>query len=257
MGSNKDYFDYILQQKVREEYNDAPEPPLTQEETWDRIQKGIRAKDSQPRFRFMPFKRFAISLIICLIIIVGFAYSGTIYSFGWISQYMVLVRENVTQIVGNINPAPNSLERPKINEVQSITTTEDMSLTRASNIANFDILIPSDLSGYHLENVKVWYSDDNQTSNKIELFYVGESGRSFSIKEEYYQGSMGFSTIVDNEDTIVEEISINGYEGSYLSFKDQEKRLVMLYPNIRVTIKGQLDKGDLIGIAESLVQYEE
>ncbi|MEH7239042.1 DUF4367 domain-containing protein [Bacillus sp. JJ1562] len=240
----------VLRDSMKSEYKNAPLPAFSKEDTWLKIQQGL-SENKKKKVIFKP-GLFAASILIAFIF-------GTLAfenrqgnAFGWITKYLQKDNGTITQIEDSISTGEsNSLPLPSANSLQEIgtlTKEEIMSLSEAQKVAEFHILIPTFLpEGYELLDVTVVYGE-NETSNDIILNYSNQ----LMIQQIAGVEDMGNTLIIDNEDTKVETILINGEKASLLTFKDNTSRLIFNQLKTRIIISGSLPGEELISIAESM-----
>jgi len=240
----------VLKDSMKSEYKNAPLPPSSKEETWLKIQQGL-IKNKKKKVFFKP-SLFAASILMAFIL-------GTLAfenrqgnAFGWITKYFQKNNGTITQIEDSIsNAEPNNVPLPSadsLQEIGTLTKEEIMSLSEAQKVAEFQILIPTFLpEGHELLDVTVIYGE-NETSNDIILNYKNQ----LMIQQIAGSEDIGNTIIIDNEDTKVETITINGEKASLLTFKDNTSKLFFNHLKTRIIISGSLSGKELISIAESM-----
>lgn len=81
------------------------------------------------------------------------------------------------------------------------------------------------------------------------IMYTDGKGFFFQINQSYYDG--GTQIAIDTENTTIEDVYIGNVKGVYYENKG-ERTLMVLYKNSHIDIYGNIDKKELINIANSL-----
>jgi hypothetical protein len=251
MNKNQSYIDHLIKEAVRKDFENAPEPLLSKEETWRNIQKelGYR-KPSIWSLRSIGI--IAASLIVILVLLQPQGATA----FDWFSDFFIKTEGKVTSIMGSIGDTsgPDG-DKPSV-EVQKIEKEyriEKMSLSEAKELAVFDIVLPQYLpNGYTLQDLSVQVEDDVRSSLIILQYINGKS--EISIRETFIQEQAGYSIGVDSEDTVVKEVKINGEKGALFIFKDDSKKLSWVRQNIHYILDATVEVGEqeIIQIAKSM-----
>ncbi|MGN7300308.1 DUF4367 domain-containing protein [Ferdinandcohnia sp. SAFN-114] len=239
-----------IKDTMKSEYSNAPFPPSSKEETWLIIQQEL-TENKKKKAVYKP-GIFAASILLVFIF-------GTLTfenrqgnAFGWLTKYFQSVKGTITQIEDSISTGEsNNLPLPSadsLHEIGTLTKEEIMSLPKAQQVAEFHILLPTFLpEGYELLDVTVVYGN-SETSNDIILNYSNQ----LTIQQIAGAEDIGNTLIIDNEDTNVETISINGEKASLLTFKDNTSRLIFNQAKTKIIINGSLPGDELISIGESM-----
>ncbi|WP_166512880.1 DUF4367 domain-containing protein [Desulfallas thermosapovorans] len=138
-------------------------------------------------------------------------------------------------------------------EIHEITTIQPVTipLEEAQAKVPFKILLPLYLpDGFCLD--KVTLEEVYAPSYIITLYYKSSKGEMLSICEENIIGETGRGYMYDKDDTIIEEVSINGSTATVANLKDKYVRLFWLNQSISIEILGQVTKEEAIKIAKSL-----
>jgi hypothetical protein len=239
-----------LSDPIISEYKNAPSPHTSKEETWLKIQQGLTTNKAEK-------KVFKPSLLVASIL-VTFIFGTLIFenrqgnAFGWITKYFQKNNGTITQIEDSISEddsnSPALPSTDTLQEVSTITKEKTMSLSKAQGITKFRILTPSVLpEGYELLNVTVVYGENN-SSNDIVLNYNNQ----LTIQQTDAMEDMGNAVTVDNEDTKVQTLNLNGEKATLLTFKDHTNRLTFNHLKTKIIISSNLSEEDLVLIAESM-----
>lgn len=151
--------------------------------------------------------------------------------------------------------AMKKTDAPSSNEFSFVegseVVTEQLNLEEAQQVAAFQIKVPQTLpQGFRLKNVTVLRKHSGK-SEDIFLHYEGNQ-RGFVINEKLTGEQFGSGTIVDQEDTQVEQTTVNGQKASILLFKNGVTKLIFVTQSYYYSIEGQLTKEELLLIAQSL-----
>ncbi|WP_449537689.1 DUF4367 domain-containing protein [Ferdinandcohnia sp. Marseille-Q9671] len=239
-----------LKDSIKSEYENAPLPPSSKEDTWLKIQQGFAS--SQKKKKMSKPSLLAASLFVTFILGTLVFENSQGDAFGWITKYFQKDNGTITQIEDSISqgeansptlPPPDTLQ-----EIGTLTKEEIMSLSEAQEIADFHIVTPSELpDGYELLHVTVVYGE-NETSNDIMLNYNNQ----LTIQQINTVGDMGNALTVDNEDTNVQTVNVNGEKATLLTFKDDTTRLSFNYLKTKIIISGSLSEEELLSLAKSM-----
>jgi len=132
-----------------------------------------------------------------------------------------------------------------------IELPEELSLEEAEERVGFEILIPEYLpEGYEFSHATAFNTSETapegQASETVVMTYR-EGEESIVITETVYEGQAPNAAIMNS----AEDISINGKEGKYLTMGDV-KVLKWKLGNIDLSLRGALDKAEVLKIAESI-----
>jgi hypothetical protein len=249
MNKNQSYIEHLIKEAVRKDFENAPEPLLSKEETWRNIQKELGYRKPS----IWSFRSIGITAASLIVILVLLQPQGAT-AFDWFSDFFIKTEGKVTSLMGSIGDTsgPDG-DKPSL-EVQKIETEyriERMSLAEAEEIAIFDIVIPQYLPpGYSLQDLSVQVEDDVRSSLII-LHYLNGEGE-ISIRETFIQEQAGYSIGVDSEDTIIKEVKIKGEKGALFIFKDDSIKLSWVRHNIHYILDATVEAEEVIKIAESM-----
>lgn len=255
--------DERIKETIKEDFENTPSSPLSKDEAWEQIQgrltgEPVESKKSGVR-RYAKLITVAASLVVILFGLFLFqSQNGS--AFGWITKYFTETDGDTTQLKQSITE-PESKDQPPVPDLSDIQghneeiSKKTMDLSKAKSTTNFPIAVPEKIpSGFTLQNVTVWLQADNEKSNEVRLNYA-KGKESFSIQEEHFEGNMGSTIGVDNEDTSVKKVNINGQSGTLFIFKDGLKRLIWTRMKTRFVINSNspsLSESTIISIAQSM-----
>ncbi|MCC4768873.1 outer membrane lipoprotein-sorting protein [Methanosarcina sp. DH2] len=128
---------------------------------------------------------------------------------------------------------------------------EELSLEEAEERVGFEILVPEYLpEGYEFSYATAYNTSETapegQAAETVVLTYK-EGEENMVITETVYEGQAPDAAIMNS----AEDVSINGKEGKYLTLGDM-KVLKWELGNVDLSLRGVLDKAEVLKIAESI-----
>lgn len=243
--------DRLIRKVLDEKMTEFPPPRLSSAEAWRKMENQHQEASRAPKKNRFPKKvTLAVASIFMVLIAVAYPQEGGAYN-RW-SEILHKVQGSVVQVFGGSGEYTDTADSTTgifvIEDSEPIFGNTD--LEEAQKVMNFIIKIPTVPAGFQLENVIVAREGD-QMSNEVYLNYVS-SEREFIVAEKKLGGQYAFGGAADSDDTIVEEILINGQTANILSFKDGVRRITWLTQSNNFYIEGKLTKEEIIRIAESM-----
>lgn len=247
--------DNLIKQIVEEELEKTLPSQVSKEETWENISQALYSKNRNPRTFRKRIQRISVVTIGVLILAVSLFQSPSALAFDWIAKFFLKAQGTITELVGNIgepNSSHNNVPKPEAQVQHKEVKVEDVSLDEAKKmIDGFSIVIPNQVpQGFSLSHTSVIKVGDRK-SNEITLHYRNEE-QTFSIHEIYIKEQMGYSSGVDNEDTKIKEVNINGIKGTFFTYKDKTSRVVWVKQNVQFMIDSRLSENEILKIAQSM-----
>ncbi len=243
--------DRLIREAMEEEIMECPTPRLSATEAWQKMEKKQKEERNPSKKNGFPKKAFlVVAMLFIVLILASYPQKGTAFS-RW-SELFHKVQGSVVQVFGGSSESLDDQSIASDFHVMddSGPITEQMDLEEAQKVTNFTINIPIVPSGFQLEQVVVM-REKNQKSNEIYLNYVGNE-REFIVSEKTLGDSYAFGAAVDNDDTEVEDILINGQQAMLTSFKNGVYTLTWMDQIYYFHIEGQLTKAEIIQIAKSM-----
>lgn len=243
--------DQLIREVLDEQMQEFPSPKLSAAEAWRKMENDPQGASRSPKRN--PFSKkliVAVASIFMVLIVVAYPQEGGAYN-RW-SEIFYKVQGSVVQVFGGSGEYADTEDSASGNFVieDSETITEEMGLEEAQKVTNFTITIPAVPAGFQLEKVIVMREGD-QMSNEVHLSYVSGE-REFLVAEKKLVGQYAFGEVADSNDTIVEEVLINGETANMLSFKDGVRRVTWMTQTKHFFIEGRLAKEEIIRIAKSM-----
>lgn len=245
-------FDQLIKETVDEELNKVPGPSVPKKEAWKNIQKELEGRETTNRRNIKGIAIAASVFVTILTFSLFQSQSGM--AFEWLTKHLIQVQGNVTQLFGRTGESPRGENPPPAEEftiIETNTRQEKMTLSEAQDRSKFRILMPQRIpEGFHLDHVLVTLVDD-EPSREVELHYTN-SDEKLLIKEYYVEYQMGYGITVDNEDTKVKPVSINGHEGTIFLFQNGENKLIWDAGQVHFEVETTLPENEIIKLAESI-----
>jgi hypothetical protein len=246
----------LIREIVKEDYGNVPESPLSKQETWGRIQQSIDKKQKKTHGSIIhkQIKKVSIACAIVLILYGSLFQSQSASAFNWVTDLFLNARGTITQLFGSAGesgPIEGDKPEPQIKVVGEDVKLETMSFENAQKVTRFPIVIPKKIpEGFFLRDVTVELKNDKKSDQIILNYTNGEE--SITIREIHIEKKLGYSMSIDNEDTKIQEIDINGKQGTLFIFKDGSKKMVWVREDIQIIINSLLTEEELIQIARSM-----
>ncbi|MFX0561086.1 DUF4367 domain-containing protein [Tepidibacillus infernus] len=247
--------DHLMKEIIEEELKNSPPPLVSKEETWENIRHMLYSQNSNSLKFQKRMKRISVVIISVFILAAFFYQSPNASAFDWISKFFLKAQGTITDLTGKIGQPISSNSngpKPEAQVLNKQIKVEDMSLTEAQKmIDGFTINVPKKVPpGFELSYVSVIRVGDRK-SNEIKLHYKNEQ-QTFSIQEIFVKDQMGYSFGVDNEDTVIKEVNINGIKGTMFTFKDGTKKIIWVHQDVQFLIESQLSDHEMLEIAKSI-----
>lgn len=244
--------DQLIREVLDEQMQEFPSPKLSAAEAWRKMENEYQEAPHFPRRnRFSTKVIVAVASIFMVLIVVAYPQEGGAYN-RW-SEIFYKVQGSVVQVFGGSGESAGTTE----DSASGIFVIEDsepiigeMNLEEAQKVTSFTITIPVVPAGFQLEKVIVTQEGD-QMSNEVHLHYMSNE-REFIVAEKKLVGQYAFGEVADSNDTLVEEVLINGQTANMLSFKDGVRRVTWMTQTKHFYIEGKLAREEIIGIAKSM-----
>lgn len=251
----------LFQDAVKNNYNQTPESPISKEVMWERINKELIEKQPSNGFpRFINKNLLSVASVFFILVISSLFFQikdGE--AFGWFTDYFVAEEGSSTQVTNQLSDEPIETEDipavPSQDDIVSkelIPIEESMSFEEAKETVSFSLLNPSFVPDtYILTDVKVITFNDHPQEEVI--LYYKSAEDVFTISQKPIIGEQFSGNItVNNEDTLVSTIDINGQEATYFGFSDGDAQLVWMRMRTFISIEGPLSQDEMIKAASSL-----
>ena len=230
---------------------DMKEPPPPPKEFLHRLNK--TRHERQKKLVLARIKTFAAAIAVILLVtttINSFVLKDATAVGNVIARFFnVEGKGSINNIVFEFFHEPKK-EQDEIHEITTIQPIT-MPLEEAQAKVPFKILLPLYLpDGFSLD--KVTLEEVHDPSYIVTLYYKNSKGEMLSICEENIIGEAGRGYMYDKDDTMTEEISINGFTATLVNLKDKYVRLFWLNQSISIEIFGQINKEGAIKVAENL-----
>lgn len=253
--------DRLFQDAVKKNYNQTPESPISKEIMWERINAELIEKQSSNGFsRFVNKRVLSVASVLFILVISSLFFQikdGE--AFGWFTDYFIAEQGSSTQVTNQLSDEPIETEDippvPPQDEIESkelIPIEKSTSFEEAKETVNFSLLSPSFVpDGYRLTDVTVITFNDHP-QEEVVLSYANGEG-TFTIRQKPIIGEQFSGNItVNNEDTVVSTMNINGQEATYFGFSDGDAQLVWMRMRTYINIEGPLSQDEMIKISSSL-----
>lgn len=236
---------------IKTAMEDMKVPPSPPEEFLNRLNKTCHERRKKPvaaRLKTL----FAAAAVILLVIAAtnSFILRDATAVGNVISKFFNVEGEgSINNIVFEFFHKPKNEQ----DEIREITTIQPVTipLEEAQAKVPFKILLPLYLpDGFYLD--KVTLEEVHFPSYIVTLYYKNSKGEVLSICEENIIGETGRGYMYDKDDTVIEEVSINGSTATVANLKDKYVRLFWLNQSIFIEILGQVTKEEAIKVAENL-----
>ncbi|SHN30878.1 DUF4367 domain-containing protein [Gracilibacillus kekensis] len=241
---------------LKEDYQSPAPAHLSKEENWREIKASL-TNTSSTKKRLFP-KKSLLAVAVFALIIFGsvFASSNQIQAFDWFVKMFVTTDGDTTQISQTTTDgeSPSSSDLP---DLDKITTEEievertEMSFDKAQEETNFYIAKPTfNPNNYQLKYVEVVSKDSEK--NQVQLYYENGQSETVVLTQTFQPNDFASAKVVDNEDTNVKIVDLDGGEARFIEFKDNSKQLIWSTPQMNWLLEGKLPEKDMIKIAESI-----
>ncbi|MBE1556250.1 DUF4367 domain-containing protein [Sporosarcina limicola] len=249
--SEKHDMDQLIKETMEEKKRECPPPELTSAEVWKKMEDSRKVTGNLLKKKRIPKKVFlAVASIFIVLIIASYPQKGVAFS-RWSGMFQK-VQGSVVQLFGSSGELPeDQMNAPDFYVIEdSGPVMVQMNLEEAKKVTNFPITIPKVPTEFQLKQVSVM-QEKRKKSDEIYLNYVGDE-RGFIIEEKALSGQFIFGKTVDMDDTKVEEVFINGEQGSLLAFKNGVYSLTWMTQSNYFHIEGKLTKEEIIKIASTM-----
>lgn len=252
---NESDLDQIIEDAIREEIHNSPVPkPMN--EAWDELNQRLQ-NERNLRSRRSLSKKPVVAAACILFIMGSVALAPQVSAFGKLTEVFHKVSGSVVQLfgkVGDSNPPKEERNAPSVDEFAVVegskVTSQTMGLDEAQEVTAFQIRVPQRISPeFKLNNVTV-IKPESKKGEEIYLHFDGKQ-REFTIREVKIADQFGFGEVND-EETKVEDVTINGQKGVVLKYKNGETRLVWLTTEFYFEIQGGITKEEAIQIANMI-----
>ncbi len=225
------------------------QPPAANE-MWQRINRRLQVEEARRKLKFKKFAAVAGLLIILGIGIFTVEPERTSAIGNFVSRVFRLDgRGPVKNVLFSYSREPDEAG-PAVKEIATITPVTT-TLEEARKKATFKILIPAYLPpGFSLKEV-TWEKIRNP-SYRVTLNYQGPQGGFLSISQQNLLGEMGAGYMYDSEDTLVEEVIIQGSPATLTISKNKLARIFWLNQNVSFELFGQISKNEILKVVKSL-----
>ncbi len=170
-----------------------------------------------------------------------------------------------------VSGCEEGLSPETLNPKEDSKLPEKLSLEEARKEAGFEIITPEYLPEGYAFNYSIVYDNNDVTPEgqdaRIVILNYQKGNESLRIKETVYESKWGFGraeiTIYPSEPEennlmeSAEKISINGRDGKYLDAQGDLKALQLELEGVEITLRGSLEKTEMLKIAESLDPFTE
>lgn len=255
--SDKD-MDRLIEEAIKEEFNSIT-PPMSTNEAWEmfnkrREQKKRKNKSIKILTIFNKKFVYVVSSIIIVISLFALAPQNGA-AFSKITEIFNKIQGNVVQLFIKVGGSEENENGPSSDEFTVIegseVISEQMNLEQAQNVTSFAIVAPKWVpADFYLKDVTV-SKKTNEKSEDIYLNYQGDQ-KEFKIREIIIGNEFGLGATVDEEDTKMEEVDINGHTATLLIYKNGFIELVWTTQNHYFLIEGFLTRVQMLKIAKSM-----
>jgi hypothetical protein len=232
---------------------------MSTNEAWEIFNKRREQKRRKKKSIKIPtifnkkFAYLASSIIIVISLFTLAPQNGA--AFSKLTEIFNKIQGNVAQLFIKVGGSEENENGPSSDEFTLIegseVISEQMNIEQAQSETSFPIIIPKWVpSDYYLKNVTV-FKKTNKKSQDIYLNYQGDQ-KEFTIREVAIGNEFGLGAMVDQEDTKLEEVNINGYSATLLIYKNGFMGLAWTTQNHYLLIEGFLSKEQIVKIAESM-----
>lgn len=255
-NTEKPNLDKLIEETVREQIINSSPPPVAVTDAWEQVKQRLDASRNHSKLDISWQKKMVYAASVLLVFIgLTALLSQQSFAFTRLTDIFLKIEDAMVQLVtrsGDVRNKPGAPSNDEFTIVEgSEVVTKQMSLEEASQNTAFTIVIPRTLpAGFTLKNVTV-LKEGTEKSKEIFLNYEGNS-KGFIVNEKLAGAQMGTGTIVDREDTTIEQVSINGQKGSLLTFKNGTTNLIWITNSYYYSIEGKLSKEEIIAIAKSM-----
>ncbi len=249
--SKQQNLDQLIREVLDEKVTDFPPPRLSAAEAWRKMENEHEKASRSPKINHFSKKVIlSVASIFMVLIVVAYPQEGGAYS-RW-SEILHKVQGSVVQVFGGSGEYTDTEDGVSgifvIEDSELIT--QEMDLEEAQKVTDFTINIPSVPNEFLLEKVIVLREGD-QLSNEVYLNYVS-GDREFIVAEKKLVGQYAFGGVADSDDTVVEEVLINGQTANILSFKDDTRRITWMTQTSYFYVEGKLTMEEILEIAKSM-----
>lgn len=252
--SRKYDLDQLIEETVHEQLGNTPPAPLPMHVAWERLHEQLSPPGSNRKAAWRKRYIYAASLVSAFILLFVFSQEKGL-AFARLTEMFQRIEGTVVHVFTRSGDAMKKTDAPSSDEFSFVegseVVSEQLNLEEAQQVAAFQIKVPQTLpQGFRLKNVTVLRKHSGK-SEDIFLHFEGNQ-RGFVINEKLAGEQFGSGTIVDQEDTQVEQTAVNGQKASILLFKNGVSKLIFVTQSYYYSIEGQLTKEELLLIAQSL-----
>ena len=250
------HMEKLVREAIQKEMESGPEPPLSVEEAWERLNQSRGANPKKKRFRRVnKMVVLAASFLIALTVILSFS-PGNGSAFTTITDVFQKVQGEAMHLFFSSRETPKNQENAPTSEdavviKDSKLTSERMPLEEAKQETSFPIRIPEFVpDDFTLKDVTV-FKWTGEVSREISLHYTSDS-REFMINQKFIEESFGMGLTSGRDDVEVKQISIKGNEATLMQYKNKTVRLIWLDQKYFFSIRGKLTEEEVVKIARAL-----
>ncbi len=257
MSDKKKYnMDSLIKDSMDEQLSNIPAPKLSASDAWKQMENQKKDINLFKKKRWPKKVLLAVASVLLMVLIASYPQQGA--AFGRWSEMFSQVQGSVTQLFGSSDGERSrsasdgqgdDLSEFEVIETSEITT-EQLTLEEAAKITNFSIVVPSAVKDFKLDQVTVM-QESGQKSEEIYLNYIG-GVKSFTIMEKSLVSNYAFGVTMDSDDTLVEEIKMNGYQAYLAKYKNGNVSLTWMTQANYFQIEGNLTKEEVLAIAYSM-----
>ncbi|WP_208585528.1 DUF4367 domain-containing protein [Gracilibacillus suaedae] len=243
-----------LQEWLKEDYQKVEEPPHSKDENWETIISEIPRTDQHQK-KIPKKSLLAVAMIAVIVIGTAFVQTNQMQAFDWFVNMFVTTEGDKAQITQTTNEKEPSTDA--LPDFDNITTNavqeenKEMTFEEAQDETDFNIYAPSYLpDSYQLESVTVFYEE--ALAREVQLEYVNNLNDVVMLNQTYQPDDFSASKVVDNEDTEIKTIVLDGGEARLVEFEDGHIQIIWSTPKMNWVLEGEENKEQLINVAESI-----
>ncbi|WP_163582450.1 DUF4367 domain-containing protein [Gracilibacillus saliphilus] len=241
---------------LNEDYQQVEEAPHSKDENWETIISEI-SQTNQHQKKIPKKSLLAVAMIIVIVMGSAFVQTNQMQAFDWFVNMFVTTEGDKTQITQTTNEKEPSTDA--LPDFDNITTnavpgeSKEMTFEEAQDETDFNIFAPSYLpDGYQLESVTVFYEE--VSAGEVQLEYVNNLNDNdvIMLYQTYQPDDFSAAKVVDNEDTEIKTIELDGGEARLIEFMDGHIQIIWSTPKTNWLLEGSENKEQLIKVAESI-----
>ncbi|SFL94237.1 Protein of unknown function [Gracilibacillus orientalis] len=241
---------------LKEDYHEVEESPHSKDENWEKIIMEV-SQAHQHQKKIPKKSLLAVAMIVVIVIGSAFVQTNQMQAFDWFVKMFVTTDGNTTQI-NQTTTEEKDVSTGALPDFDNITTEEvqdeeskEMTLEEAQADTDFNISTPTYLpNSYQLESVTIFY--DKAPATHVQIEYVNDGNDVVTLHQTYQPDDFADAKVVDNEDTKIKTIALDGGEARLLEFKDDVRQIIWSTPQMNWLLEGTENERNLIKIAESM-----